>query len=93
MDNVTIGSHCVLADNVLINSATHIQGNLKNVRGTGSITVGSHVFIGQNATVLGGVTIGDNAVIGAGAVVTQDVPAGATVGGVPARVLNSSSNA
>ena len=43
--------------------------------------------IGSGALIFGGVTIGENAVIGAGAVVTRDVPAGATVAGVPARAL------
>ena len=38
------------------------------------ITIGKHVWIGQNAMVLKGVTIGDGAVIAAGAVVTKDVP-------------------
>jgi UDP-2-acetamido-3-amino-2,3-dideoxy-glucuronate N-acetyltransferase len=43
--------------------------------------------IGSGAIVLAGVRIGAGALIGAGAVVTQDVPAGTTVAGVPARTL------
>jgi serine O-acetyltransferase len=47
------------------------------------------VFIGTGAAVLGAVTVGDGARIGANAVVLQDVPAGATAVGVPARVLSA----
>ena len=43
--------------------------------------------IGSNATILGGITIGEDSIVGAGAVVTKDVPAGATVVGNPARIL------
>jgi len=45
--------------------------------------------IGSNTCLVGGVTIGENAVIGANAVVTKDVPDGATVVGVPARIIKN----
>ena len=43
--------------------------------------------IGSGAAILCGVTIGEGALVGAGAVVTRDVPPGATVAGVPARLM------
>lgn len=43
--------------------------------------------IGSGATILCGVTIGERAIVGAGSVVTHDVPDGAIVAGVPARIL------
>lgn len=46
-----------------------------------------NVWIGGGALVLPGVSVGDDAIIGAGAVVTRDVPAGATVVGNPARIV------
>ena len=45
------------------------------------------VSIGSGATILGGVRVGKGALVGAGSVVTKDVPAGATVAGNPARVM------
>ena len=48
-------------------------------------TIGENVSIGTGAKIIGPVTIGDGAIIGANAVVVDDVPAGATVVGAPAR--------
>jgi serine O-acetyltransferase len=50
-------------------------------------SIGDNVFIGAGARVLGGICVGDGAKIGANSVVVHDVPAGATVVGIPARPM------
>jgi len=50
------------------------------------IRIGRDVRLGAGVKVLHGVTVGDGARVDAGSVVTRDVPAGASAGGVPARV-------
>lgn len=89
LDPVTIGSGCVLADGVLVGSSDHDREDRHRVHGTGPITIGDRVFIGQRAVVLGGVTIGDGATVGAHAVVTRDVAPGQTVVGIPARPVDA----
>ena len=50
-------------------------------------TLGRNVTVGVNAAVLGAIVVGDGARIGGGSVVVKDVPANATVVGVPARIV------
>ncbi|MCF6376279.1 acyltransferase [Nocardioides KLBMP 9356] len=89
LDPVTIGSGCVIADGVFVGSSDHDRDDRHRVHGTGSITIGDRVFLGQRCVVLGGVTIGDGATVGAHAVVTKDVAPGQTVVGIPARPLSA----
>jgi serine O-acetyltransferase len=54
-----------------------------------SPVLGNDVFLGAGAKVIGAVTLGNGARIGANAVVLQNVPAGATAVGIPARIIES----
>jgi serine O-acetyltransferase len=54
---------------------------------TGGAVISDHVFISCNSTIIGSVTIGDGASIGANSLVVDNVPAGMTAIGVPARIL------
>jgi maltose O-acetyltransferase len=53
------------------------------------IDIGSDVWVGGGAIILGGVTIGARAVIGAGSVVTRDVPEAVFAAGNPCRVIRA----
>jgi serine O-acetyltransferase len=50
-------------------------------------TLGNGVVVGAGAKILGPITIGDNARVGSNSVVVKDVPAGATVVGIPGRII------
>jgi len=50
-------------------------------------TIGNNVVIGAGAVVLGAIAVGDDAKIGACSVVLKSVPPGATVVGVPGRIV------
>jgi UDP-2-acetamido-3-amino-2,3-dideoxy-glucuronate N-acetyltransferase len=87
-DEVFVG-HGVMFINDRFPAAVTEHGELKTDADwkLETTTVGKRAALGSGAVILCGVTIGEGAIIGAGAVVTKDVPAGAIVAGVPARLM------
>lgn len=55
----------------------------------GGITVGEHVWIGSNASILKGVSIGSGSIIASGSVVTKPVPENVMVAGNPAHIIRT----
>jgi sugar O-acyltransferase (sialic acid O-acetyltransferase NeuD family) len=85
---VTVGENAVIYSGVVAEHDCRIAEHAYLSPGvilSGSVTVETGAFLGAGAVVLPGLTVGKDAVVGAGAVVIADVPAGATVMGIPAR--------
>lgn len=83
---VVIGETAEIGDDVLIYQGVTLGGTGKDV-GKRHPTIGNNVMISSGAKVLGPFKVGDNARIAAGAVVLEEVPEGATVVGVPAKMV------
>ena len=83
---VVIGETAEIGENVLIYHGVTL-GGVSLEKKKRHPTLGNNVVIACGAKVLGAITIGDNARIGANAVVLKDVPADATVVGIPGRVV------
>lgn len=87
-DDVALGAYCILYTHdhdYKSSEDCRWKGKVK----TGVISIGSGAWIGARVSILPGVAIGKSAVVATGAVVTKDVPEGAVVAGVPAKILNA----
>lgn len=81
-DGAVVYYHSSVDHDVVVGPWTQISGHCDIM---GGATIGAEVFLGSHAAILPQVHVGDRAIVGAGAIVTRDIPAGATVMGVPAR--------
>jgi serine O-acetyltransferase len=83
---VVIGETSEIGDDVLIYQGV-VLGGTTHEKMKRHPTIGNNLVLGAGATLLGAITIGERARIGAGSVVVQNVEPGATVVGVPGRVV------
>lgn len=81
-ETTEIGDHCTIYQGVTLGGTSLVKGSKRHP------TLESRVVVGAGAKVLGPFTVGEGARIGSNAVVVKAVPAGATVIGIPARVVD-----
>ena len=84
---VVVNSTAVIGSNVNLSQFSTI-GSLRGNAGT----IEDEAYLGPSVSLVEDVRVGRRSMVGAGAVVTRDVPAGASAAGVPAKVLNESSD-
>jgi len=89
---IQIGNNVMIAPNCGLYTYDHCVKpdepiRLQPLQSKGGIIIDDDVWLAFGVIVLSGVHIGRGAVVGAGSVVTKDIPDGAIVAGVPARVI------
>lgn len=83
---VVIGETAEIGDDVTLYHGVTLGGVSWN-KGKRHPTLGNRVVVGAGAKILGPFTVGEGARVGSNSVVVREVPPGATVVGIPARVV------
>jgi len=80
-ETAEVGDDCTIYQGVTLGGTSLYRGAKRHP------TLGAHVVVSAGAKVLGGFTVGEGAKIGSNSVVLKEVPAGATVVGIPGRIV------
>jgi len=83
---VVIGETAEIGDDVLLYQGVVLGGTTLK-KGKRHPTIGNNVVMGTGSVALGSIAIGDGVRVGAGSVVVKSVPPGATVVGIPGRIV------
>ncbi|MET0066030.1 MAG: serine O-acetyltransferase [Candidatus Thiodiazotropha sp.] len=83
---VVIGETAIIGDDCTLYHGVTLGGTSWQ-KGKRHPTLGNNVVVGAGAKVLGPIEVGEGARIGSNAVVVKDVPPGATVVGVPGKLI------
>ncbi|WP_135534444.1 acyltransferase [Halostella pelagica] len=81
---ITVRDHAIVGYDVTVLCHEFLQDEYR----TGEVVVGERAMIGAGAILLPGVRVGEGSSVAANSLVTEDVPPGETVAGVPARPMN-----
>lgn len=87
LGSIVISHHTRIGDYVSLHQGVTTGGAGRGEK-FGGPTIGNRVYIGAGAKIIGKVQVGSDVMIGCNAVVVKDVPDGATVGGIPAKIIN-----
>jgi sugar O-acyltransferase (sialic acid O-acetyltransferase NeuD family) len=96
MAGVVIQAGVRIGENVIINTRASVDHDCRigshvhlapGVTLCGHVEVGDSVHVGSGSTIIQGIAVGPQSLIAAGTLVQQNVPAGATVMGVPGRII------
>jgi sugar O-acyltransferase (sialic acid O-acetyltransferase NeuD family) len=94
--NATVCTEASLADSVIVNTGAIVDHECEigesahvapGARLAGRVRIGAGAMIGLGASIIQCLNVGEDAIVGAGAVIIRDVPAKATVAGVPGRII------
>jgi serine O-acetyltransferase len=80
-ETAEVGDGCTIYQGVTLGGTSLYRGEKRHP------TLGAGVVVGAGAKILGGFTVGDGARIGSNSVVVKEVPPGATVVGIPGRII------